>query len=392
MKIVIYTGVIPSTTFIEALIKAVADAGHEVFLFGRKDKSIAYPQMNIHIRYIPKGKTQRLVMVIVYWLRLIVSDFAMARRVWNIINNEHGNFGYFINRSAAVLPVLLVKPDIFHLQWAKALQNWIFLLDFDIRIAVSLRGSQINYGPIADPELAAFYRKNFPKADGFHGVSQAIVDLAQGYGAPPDRCSVIYSYVSPAIVAEYSSKEKNKKTLKVISIGRFHWIKGYQYAINAVGILHKKGLPISYTIVADGDGTEYLHHVSDQELQDVVFFKPAMHHKDIIQLIKEADVLVLPSVEEGIANVVLEAMAVGTLVITTDCGGMREVVADGITGFVVPVRNAEAMALALEQTSKLSNETYNQLTAFAHRHILNRHVQSKFTKDFVQFYQQVVSN
>jgi len=61
------------------------------------------------------------------------------------------------------------------------------------------------------------------------------------------------------------------------------------------------------------------------------------------------DVLLLSRVEEGNANVVLEAMAVGLPVISTDCGGMREVVSNGETGWLVPPRNPAAIAKALEK-------------------------------------------
>jgi len=58
-------------------------------------------------------------------------------------------------------------------------------------------------------------------------------------------------------------------------------------------------------------------------------------------------VFLLSSLSEGISNAALEAMACGLPVVTTDCGGMREAVTDGIEGFVVPVRDPEAMAEAL---------------------------------------------
>ena len=59
------------------------------------------------------------------------------------------------------------------------------------------------------------------------------------------------------------------------------------------------------------------------------------------------DVLLLPSLNEGIANVVLEAMAIGVPVISTDCGGMSEVVILDTTGWLLPVRDSKAIAKGL---------------------------------------------
>ena len=64
-------------------------------------------------------------------------------------------------------------------------------------------------------------------------------------------------------------------------------------------------------------------------------------------LLDDADVFVHASLGEGISNGVLEAMASGLPVVTTDCGGMREAVTDGQDGFVVPVRDVAAMSAAL---------------------------------------------
>ena len=50
---------------------------------------------------------------------------------------------------------------------------------------------------------------------------------------------------------------------------------------------------------------------------------------------------------EGLSNAALEAMATGLPVVTTDCGGMREAISDGVEGFLVPVRDVERMSAAL---------------------------------------------
>ena len=49
---------------------------------------------------------------------------------------------------------------------------------------------------------------------------------------------------------------------------------------------------------------------------------------------RESDCLILPSVQEGISNVVLESMAIGLPIISSDCGGMKEIINDGRNGFL----------------------------------------------------------
>ncbi len=101
--------------------------------------------------------------------------------------------------------------------------------------------------------------------------------------------------------------------------------------------------------------------------------------------------LLLPSVEEGIANVVLEAMAVGVPVITTDCGGMNEVVTDEINGFIVKVRNPEAVA---QKISALLGKTENELslmTSHAREKIRNEFSRQGQIEQFHSFYNKLAT-
>jgi len=65
---------------------------------------------------------------------------------------------------------------------------------------------------------------------------------------------------------------------------------------------------------------------------------------DAPELLAASDLSVLASHEEGFSNVILESMAGGLPVVATDVGGNREAVVDGETGWLVPMRNPEALA------------------------------------------------
>jgi len=69
------------------------------------------------------------------------------------------------------------------------------------------------------------------------------------------------------------------------------------------------------------------------------------YRHDIPELIKASDVLVQPSISgEGLPRAVMESMAYGTPTVITTTGGGKEVVEDGVTGFVVPTHDARAIA------------------------------------------------
>ncbi len=75
---------------------------------------------------------------------------------------------------------------------------------------------------------------------------------------------------------------------------------------------------------------------------------PTLSHGAVLREMHEHDVLVLPSLFEGFGLVILEAMAQGTSVITTDHTAGSDVIENGSDGFIVPIRSAEAIAEKLD--------------------------------------------
>ena len=85
--------------------------------------------------------------------------------------------------------------------------------------------------------------------------------------------------------------------------------------------------------------------IKDQNISDNIILLGK--RSDIPILLNQADYFVLSSKHEGLPTVVIEAMACGTFVIATDCGGSKEIL--GKTGILVPPQNSEALAQALKQ-------------------------------------------
>ena len=136
----------------------------------------------------------------------------------------------FINWCAKVLPVINNLPDIFHIQWAKSLPDWIFLKEeFGVRIILSLRGTHLTVSPLSDKHLKEAIYSPFPKVDKFHAVSKSLKNLALQYGAKEDVVIVINASNHMDILNEKNRLTKiNNKSINFISIGRFHWIKRLQ--------------------------------------------------------------------------------------------------------------------------------------------------------------------
>jgi glycosyltransferase involved in cell wall biosynthesis len=122
--------------------------------------------------------------------------------------------------------------------------------------------------------------------------------------------------------------------------------KGQRHLIEAAAIVIKKLPDVRFVIAGEGELRPVLERqIKEHRLEKHVFL--AGFRPDILSVHKAFDLFVMSSVTEGLGTSLLDAMACGTPIVATTAGGMPEVVADGRTGLLVPVRDHEAMAGAI---------------------------------------------
>ena len=133
----------------------------------------------------------------------------------------------------------------------------------------------------------------------------------------------------------------------VAMVGRVIRSKGvleYMTAAQEVRALH----PNAKFLLVGADDHESLDRLSAEELtqlrQALTWPGP---RRDIPVLLASSDIFVLPSYREGVPRVLLEAASMGLPIVTTDSPGCREVVENGLNGFLVPVRDASALRDAI---------------------------------------------
>jgi glycosyltransferase involved in cell wall biosynthesis len=133
----------------------------------------------------------------------------------------------------------------------------------------------------------------------------------------------------------------------VFGAGRIFSQKGFEYFVEALSLLHGQGIRV-HGVIAGGGEEEPIRSLAG--LRGIASYIHLLGHRDdVLELMYGADVFVLSSIDEGLPNVVLEAMSVGTPIVAADAGGTREIIADGQDGFVVPVKDAAALAGRIAQ-------------------------------------------
>jgi glycosyltransferase involved in cell wall biosynthesis len=218
------------------------------------------------------------------------------------------------------------------------------------KVVVSFRGYDINYHRLDEPGA---YDEVWARADMLHLVSGDVWRRAVRRGCPeikPHRVITDAVDVSAFAAPERSYDEIGTadRPMRIVSVGRLHWKKGHEYALSAVRMLAERGVAVTYRVAGDGpDRESILFAVHDLGLEDRVELLGACPAADVQRELREADVCLHAAVSEGFCVSVIEAQAMGLPVVCTDADGLAENVADGVTGFVVPRRDATALTEAL---------------------------------------------
>lgn len=132
--------------------------------------------------------------------------------------------------------------------------------------------------------------------------------------------------------------------LVLVTVGQVIEVKGHRHLIDALDMLSQDGVDAEVHIVGEGDLRERLEqHASDLGLADRVTFHGYLAKPQIAELMRHADIFVLPSLWENMPCVVLEAIASGLPVVASRVGGVPEVV-DSDVGLTVDPESPRALA------------------------------------------------
>lgn len=258
------------------------------------------------------------------------------------------------------------RPDVVHglLFWAYVLGAFA-ARSAGVPVVVASRLSLGHFRSALSPRVLALEAAANRRTDVFVANSEAVrQDAIRGEGLPPERVRVIHNGVDLPRFEGMSRAEARERlgvpqdaVLMVVVANLIHY-KGHGVLLDAFHNLRQRD-PLARVALL-GDGPErgaLVSRVASLGLGDSVRFVGST--PEVPTWLAAADLLVHPSFEEGFCNAVLEAMAVGRAVVATKVGGVPEAVIDGRTGWLVPPRDAaalaEAMAGALASPERLAS-------------------------------------
>lgn len=209
---------------------------------------------------------------------------------------------------------------------------------FGKKAVVGLRGSDVN-SYLTRPVLKRFMRWTLNKADRLVTVSTAMKAELVRYGYSPSIIDVIYNGVDEALFHPLNQAESRRRlnippNWKILLfVGTLSRYKGIDLLLLAFQLLNNPEI----WLICIGQGSERQlieDFITKHALQDRVLVKSAVPHSQLLIWYTAADVVVLPSLNEGVPNVILESMAAGTPVVASAVGGIPEVIIPGLNGLL----------------------------------------------------------
>ncbi|WLQ14631.1 glycosyltransferase [Hahella aquimaris] len=200
-------------------------------------------------------------------------------------------------------------------------------------LVTTIRGSDTSGGRLNNSILKLCFK-----------CSDAIVFVSQGLKLRydkeyPEYCNKFHFI--PNGVSTFDGIPEKKKEMQIITVGSLIPRKDIKVQLEAAKLLLEEGLGFKWLIVGGGEQLESIRSfISRNSMEDHVELLGELPHHEVLRLYSESQIFVLSSLLEGRPNVVVEAMAAGLCVISTDILAVKDVITDGDNGLLFPCGDA----------------------------------------------------
>ncbi|MCK4573992.1 MAG: glycosyltransferase [candidate division Zixibacteria bacterium] len=278
-----------------------------------------------------------------YDVKIVSAGGAPVENIDTAVLPRGGGFSYLRHASAAAEQVRRFEPDLVHVHYAGGFG--LCGMRAGVRpLVVSVWGSDIVDLPRSWPNRYLL-KKLLRRADHITATSRMLKTATLAYMSGEDEK---VSVVPFGINVPDSCPPLPEGPPRLCFMKKLRPLTGPDLLLKALAKAREKIDGISLTIAGDGPMTGELKQLTaDLGLNDCVNFAGWIPNERIPDLLAEHHIMVMPSLKEAFGVAVLEANACGRPVITSDAGGIAEVVRDNETGIMTPAGDVDRLAQAI---------------------------------------------
>ena len=372
MKIALIVPEFPSLsqTFVLNQITGLIDRGHDVEIFAE----LATADANIHqdvmaynllqrtcyyremCRSIPENKLNRILKSIGCIIKYLPMKPLTVLNSINILKYGKRSASFYL--LFQIIPFLDKDPyDIIHCHFGPSGNYAVMLKDLGAitgKVVTTFHGYDLS--TYLSTQGDHIYKRLFEKGDLFLPISQRWKEKLIRIGCREDRTVVHRMGIDIGKFRFCERTAGNDRSINILTVARLVEKKGVEYGIKAVAKVIERYPEVQYRIAGDGPlKKSLLDLIRTLKIEKNVHLLGSKDQNDILDLMTNSDILLAPSVtskngdQEGIPVVLMEAIANGLPAISSFHSGIPELIKDGISGFLVPERDVDALKEKLMQ-------------------------------------------
>jgi colanic acid/amylovoran biosynthesis glycosyltransferase len=397
-----------SEPFILNQITGLLDRGHEVHIYplnGKPDNlSKIHPiveQYNLLDRtYYPPTRPENLFHRYIKGLRLLLKNLHRGSlsllQIPKLFKYNHEVWSLkWLYR--AMLFLERREYDIIHCQFGTLSAMGLLFRDLGIlpgKLIVTFRG--IDISRYVQEKGENVYDRLFAEGDFFLANCEFFRQKAIKLGCNPQKIVVHGSGIDCRKFAFKPRYFPADDCIRIATTGRLVEKKGIEYCIRAIAKLAQTHPTIEFNIIGDGPlKNDFEKLIQQLNLTHLIKLLGWKQQQEIIEILDTCHIFLAPSVtsadgnQDAPVNTLKEAMAMGLPVISTYHGGIPELVEDGVSGFLVPEKDADAIAQKLAYLIK-HPQLWEQMGSSGRCRVEEKYDMEKLNDELVQIYQSLL--
>lgn len=412
MKIAFLLGIFPSVseTFVLNQITGLIDQGHTVDIYASRPENLdkVHPdvvqykldQRTFYYETISPNyglRALKSLYLCAVWGMRYPRTLLQAFNVW-----RYGNYVKSMRLLHEIVPFLrngCPEYDVIHCHFGPNGIKGMHLRDLGV---IQGQLSTVFHGLDVSSHLVQagkdVYSQLFQTGDLFLPISERWKNRLLELGAPAEKTKVHHMGIDCRQFAFRPRSRDRSDSVQLVTVCRLVEKKGVEYAIRAVAALQQYFPqylpPIHYTIVGDGSLKSELESlIAELRAEATIKILGWRQKAEVIEILESAHLFLAPSVtaqdgdQEGIPVALMEAMAMGLPIVSTDHSGIPELIESRVSGWLVPERDVNALAGALfeliqhpELAQPMSLTARRKVEAEFNIHMLNGELADHFQR------------